>query len=125
MKSKDLFTLIFIISFMAACNSQPAAEKKDSVAVTEPAKDTSRHISILDAEALNLIDSSAAIEIIASGFKWSEGPVYVSDGDYLLFSDVPANKVYKWQEGKGTSVFLEPSGYTGTVPKEEPGSNGT
>jgi len=51
--------------------------------------------------------------------------VYISDSDYLLFSDVPANRIYKWKQGKGASVYLEPSGYTGTIPKEkEPGSNG-
>jgi gluconolactonase len=88
-------------------------------------QDTTRHISILDKEALKLIDSTAAIEIIASGYKWSEGPLYVSNGDYLLFSDVPANCIYKWKEGQGASLYLAPSGYTGTAPKEkEPGSNG-
>jgi gluconolactonase len=42
-----------------------------------------------------------------------------------LFSDVPLNTVFKWEEGKGVSIFLKPSGYTGSVPRGgEPGSNG-
>jgi gluconolactonase len=72
-----------------------------------------------------LLPKDAKIEVLASGFEWSEGPVWVKDGDYLLFSDVPKNKIYKWDEKSGLSVFLEPSGYTGRgVYSDEPGSNG-
>ena len=72
-----------------------------------------------------LLSKDARIEVLASGFEWSEGPVWVKDGGYLLFSDVPKNKVYKWDEKEGLSVFLEPSGYTGRgVYSDEPGSNG-
>jgi len=72
-----------------------------------------------------LLSKDAKIEVLASGFEWSEGPVWVKDGGYLLFSDVPKNKVYKWDEKEGLSVFLEPSGYTGRgVYSDEPGSNG-
>ncbi|MGG7661685.1 SMP-30/gluconolactonase/LRE family protein [Dyadobacter sp. BHUBP1] len=72
-----------------------------------------------------LLSKDAKIEVLASGFDWSEGPVWVKEGGYLLFSDVPRNKVYKWDEKEGLSVFLEPSGYTGRgVYSDEPGSNG-
>jgi gluconolactonase len=72
-----------------------------------------------------LLPKDSKIEVLASGFDWSEGPVWVKDGGYLLFSDVPKNKVYKWEEKSGLSVFLEPSGYTGRgVYSDEPGSNG-
>ncbi|MHA4738809.1 SMP-30/gluconolactonase/LRE family protein [Dyadobacter sp. MSC1_007] len=72
-----------------------------------------------------LLPKDAKIEVLASGFEWSEGPVWIKEGDYLLFSDVPKNKIYKWDEKSGLSVFLEPSGYTGRgVYSDEPGSNG-
>ncbi|WP_229204126.1 SMP-30/gluconolactonase/LRE family protein [Dyadobacter alkalitolerans] len=72
-----------------------------------------------------LLAKDAKIEVLASGFEWSEGPVWVKDSSFLLFSDVPKNKVYKWDEKSGLSVFLEPSGYTGRgVYSDEPGSNG-
>lgn len=72
-----------------------------------------------------MLPKDARIEVLASGFEWSEGPVWVKDGDYLLFSDVPKNKIHKWDEKTGLSVFLEPSGYTGRgVYSDEPGSNG-
>ena len=73
-----------------------------------------------------LIDVDAKIEVLASGFDWSEGPVWVPrDGGYLLFSDVPKNTVFKWQEEKGLEPFLKPSGFTGIGRySDEPGSNG-
>jgi gluconolactonase len=72
-----------------------------------------------------LIPKDARLEVIASGFEWTEGPVWVKDGGYLLFSDIPRNSVMKWVEGKGVSVFLKPAGYTGAVDYgKEPGSNG-
>lgn len=72
-----------------------------------------------------LLPKNSKVEVLASGFDWSEGPVWVKDGGYLLFSDVPKNRIYKWDEKSGLSVFLEPSGYTGKgVYSDEPGSNG-
>jgi gluconolactonase len=82
-------------------------------------------IERLDARLDDLIPRDAAIETLAEGFDWSEGPVWVPRGKYLLFSDVPQNVVYQWQEGRGLRVFLKPSGYTGSIPRGgEPGSNG-
>jgi gluconolactonase len=65
------------------------------------------------------------LEKLASGFAWAEGPVWDRRGNYLVFSDVPRNLVFKWQEGVGTREFLNPSGYTGDKPRGgETGSNG-
>jgi gluconolactonase len=73
-----------------------------------------------------LIAPGALLEDLVGGHDWVEGPVWVPrDGGYLLFSDIPRNSIYKWQEGKGESLFLKPSGYTGTATDlREPGSNG-
>lgn len=73
----------------------------------------------------DLIAPDAKIEKLAEGFDWSEGPVWMKSGRYLLFSDVPKNIVYKWAEGEKAVEFLKPSGYTGAKPRGgEPGSNG-
>lgn len=67
------------------------------------------------------------IEVIASGFTWCEGPVWVSDatGGHLLFSDIPRNTIFKWSPANGVQEFMRPSGYTGvTYYGLEPGSNG-
>jgi gluconolactonase len=74
-----------------------------------------------------LVPKDAVIEVLASGFDWTEGPVWVKDDDggHLLFSDIPPNSVMKWKEGVGASLFLKPSGYTGVVDYgAEPGCNG-
>ena len=56
---------------------------------------------------------NAAIERIATGFRWAEGPVYFRDGGYLLFSDIPNNRIMRWLEEDGhLSVFRAPSNYS-------------
>ncbi len=62
-----------------------------------------------------LVPKDAQMEQLAEGFDWSEGPTWVKDGGYLLFSDIPRNSVMKWKEGEGISLFMKPSGYTGVV----------
>ena len=75
-------------------------------------------------EAMNqLVSSDTQAEVLAEKFVWSEGPVWVDDGEYLLFSDVPTNQIYQWTEESGLRVFLEPSGYTGS--EERGGSLGS
>jgi len=56
---------------------------------------------------------NAAIERIATGFRWAEGPVWFGDGGYLVFSDIPNNRMLRWLEEDGhLSVFRAPSNYT-------------
>lgn len=73
-----------------------------------------------------LLDANAKIEQLATGMTWAEGPVWIDDGGYLLFTDVPANRIHRWSEQDGVSVFLEPSGYSGPDASafREPGANG-
>jgi len=89
------------------------------------AQQTVESIERLDDEINLLIDADAAIEILADGFSWSEGPVWVPQLNAVLFTDVPENKLYRWDEANGLSVFLDPSGYTGYAPNEKKaGGNG-
>jgi gluconolactonase len=71
-----------------------------------------------------LIAPDAPIERLAGDFRWSEGPVWIPDGRYLLLSDVPANTMYRWSEKEGLSVFLNPSGGAAKDGFREAGSNG-
>jgi len=50
------------------------------------------------------------VEKLADGFGWAEGPIWVKSGGYLLFTDVPGNKMWKWSEKDGLEKFLDPSG---------------
>ncbi|WP_200821180.1 SMP-30/gluconolactonase/LRE family protein [Oceanicoccus sp. KOV_DT_Chl] len=76
----------------------------------------------------SLIANDAVINVLASGFEWSEGPVWINDAKapYLLLSDVPQNKIFKWNEKTGLMVFMFPSGFEGAGGEHlrEAGSNG-
>lgn len=112
-----LSSLAVILTFTAAAPApitslQPPYPAVGSIERLDPALDA-------------LIAPDAAMEKLAEGFKWSEGPVWRPAQGELLFSDVPENRVYRWKDGEGISVFLEPSGFTGTVYNgRERGSNG-
>lgn len=72
-----------------------------------------------------LLPADARIEVLATGFEWSEGPVWDRKGGFLLFSDIPRNSIYKWSRERGIELYLKPSGYTGAGDYgREPGSNG-
>lgn len=94
--------------------------------VTAGAESVPVTITSLDPRFDQLVPKEAQLERIADGFTWVEGPVWDKQGGYLLFSDIPANAVYRWKPGESVSLFLKNSGYSGTTPfaGKEPGSNG-
>ena len=54
----------------------------------------------------------AAVERLATGFRWCEGPVWFGDGRYLLWSDIPNDRILRWDEETGvTSIFRKPSNF--------------
>jgi gluconolactonase len=82
-----------------------------------------------DAGLEALLPADAEIEILARGFTWSEGPLWI-DGKaagegHLLFTDIPRNSIFRWHPDTGITLFMEPSGYTGvSFYGTEPGANG-
>jgi gluconolactonase len=109
---KTFLSFILITICMSAINGQSSYPTLGKIIKYDNALD-------------KLIAADAKIEVLASGYVWTEGPVWVKNGNYLLFSDVPANTIFKWKEKEGVSVFLKPSGYTGAgIYSNEPGSNG-
>jgi gluconolactonase len=67
-------------------------------------------IKIVDPSFLKYRVNSAKVERLGTGFRWSEGPVWFGDGRYLLWSDIPNNRILKWEEETGAiSVFRKPS----------------
>ena len=80
------------------------------------AQDTVNYPSIgkvlrFDKRIDQLLDKEATIEVLSSGFDWAEGPVWVKEEGshgYLLFSDIPPNKVMKWDPVRGLSTYLYP-----------------
>lgn len=112
MKRNILLLAAFSVALMS-CEPKKEVVTIGSIEKNDPALD-------------DLINADAKIEVLAEGYKWSEGPVWIASQNMLLFSDVPNNTIYKWTEAKGAEVYLTPSGDTGEGPTKsrEPGSNG-
>jgi len=78
-----------------------------------------------DAGIDEIVPGDATIELLAGGFRFTEGPIWMPSG-CLLFSDIRGNTVYRWAPDEGLTEFLKPSGYDGQdMPPGAPvGSNG-
>lgn len=87
-----------------------SCQPKEKVAFVESLDPTLEKVLAFDAE----------VSILADGFQWSEGPLWVASEQMLLFSDVPKNVIHKWTAEKGLETYLSPSGYT----KIEEGNGG-
>ncbi|MDX1539970.1 MAG: SMP-30/gluconolactonase/LRE family protein, partial [Geminicoccaceae bacterium] len=69
-------------------------------------------VQILDKRFERLRIFSAAVERLYTGCRWSEGPVWFGDGRYLLWSDIPNQRVLKWEEETGqVSIWRKLSDY--------------
>ncbi|WP_250453731.1 SMP-30/gluconolactonase/LRE family protein [Caballeronia sp. ATUFL_M2_KS44] len=67
-------------------------------------------IRVLDPRFNALRIASASVECLYQGARWSEGPVWFGDGRYLLWSDIPNNRILRWDEESGqVGVFRKPS----------------
>ena len=65
---------------------------------------------------------NASVERLATGFRWMEGPVWFGDGRYLLVSDIPNNRIIRWDETTGqTSVFRQPSNFANGLTRDRQG----
>ena len=119
-KTKLALHLMIVLIAFTGCNR---SGKLDST--LQNSYPTTGSIERLDVEINQVIPEDAVIEVLAEGFDWAEGPLWIVEGNYLLFSDIPPIKVFKWKEGEGISEYLYPSGFTGPSGRSgEPGSNG-
>ena len=91
-----------------------------------PATVAGVRVTRVDRALDQIVPAAPMVEKIADGFQFLEGPVWVRDGGYLLFSDPNANTIYAWSPEGQLSVFRTKSGYTGADVGEygQPGSNG-
>jgi gluconolactonase len=82
-------------------------ETKNPVAYPDSA------IEIVDPRFAKYRIITAAVERLYTGTRWAEGPVWFGDGRYLVFSDIPNNRMLRWIEDTGeVSVFRSPSNYS-------------
>lgn len=114
------------LSFLVFCLGVSSGRAAPAPIISLPAPEKlTGSVERLDPAMDALIAPGLELEILATGFTWSEGPVWMARESQLIFSDVPENTAYRWREGEGVDVFLNPSGLT--FPDEgsrEPGSNG-
>ncbi len=91
-----------------------------------PSDPSSQSLKIdrLDPQANQLIPQDAKLEKLATGFKWTEGPVWAQR--HLYFAEIPSNSIRELLGPNNVKIFIQPSGYRGTAPYggPEPGSNG-
>ena len=64
---------------------------------------------------------NAALETLATGFRWIEGPVWMGDANCLLFQDIPNDRTMRWTEGPGISVYRAPSNYANGQTRDRQG----
>jgi gluconolactonase len=115
---KSLLVISLLAVLVSSCNNQ-----KQPTQIT--VRDTLSDIEILDPEAETLFSKDAKAEILAEGFVWAEGPLWLKDQQKLIFADVPNNTIHSWSEKDSLQVYLTPSGYTDTIARGgETGSNG-
>ena len=116
--------LMLALTTISACAAEPAAvagAAQPAITVIANAK-IDRWDPAMDA----IVPKDWKIEKLAEGFGWAEGPLWIPGGNYLLFTDVPGNKMWKWSEKKGLEKFLDPSGAANPDPAiwREAGANG-
>jgi gluconolactonase len=93
-------------SAAVAASARPLAQWQESQRYPDP------RIEILHPSFAQYRINSAKVERLATGMRWAEGPVWFGDGRYLLWSDIPNNRILKWEEETGAvSVFRRPSNF--------------
>ena len=76
---------------------------------------------IIDPQFAQYLLGNATLEVLATGFRWIEGPVWMGDADCLLFQDLPRNQTLRWIEGAGVSVYRSPSTYANGQTRDREG----
>lgn len=117
-----------VLAFAVGCTKKaetPPSPGNGQASSGTPANTIPTTVERLDPALQSIVPAQPALERVATGFKWTEGPVWIPAG-YLMFAEIPSNSIRKWVPGAGVSIFMQPSGYKGSTPYggPEPGSNG-
>ena len=96
----------------------PAPQVDDSLA-------SAVEIDIVKAVDDAPLAADAVVEDLGGSFGWSEGPVWIKDGGYLLFTDVPGKTIWRYDDADGLSVYRQPSTLPGAeLADDAEGANG-
>lgn len=116
MKSNVLFLLItgMLCVFLQACSFSDKS-------TTAKWPQQQGIFTLYNEKALQLLDTKAELKTLASGFEWVEGPVWVEEGSYLLFSDIPNNSVYRYDDKNGLQTYIANSGFSNGLRVDQKG----
>lgn len=114
----SLAAAAFSLALVAAIPSQEAGQESGVL------ESTPVQLERRDPAVDQIVPKGAKLERIASGFKWTEGPIWLNGS--LYFAEIPSDSIRKWTLGSGVTMFISPSGYSGHTAYggPEPGSNG-
>lgn len=117
MNNRKRFGMLCVIAVLSAGTLSFAAAR---IGTPQAAK-----IERLDPGIDAIVPADAKLQQVATGYTWTEGPVWIHAG-YMLFADITSNSIRKVTADGTASIFMQPSGYKGSVPYggPEPGSNG-
>jgi len=124
---KYLWFTATVLVMLADCQprQKPEADTPEAEPVTPAIEAEGVFIESKDPLLDQIIGPEAKVEVLAEGFDWTEGPLWLEQVNKLIFSDIPPNIIYSWSEETGKEIYLTPSGYTGDAERGgEVGSNG-
>lgn len=97
-----------VVAFLVSCAGPKPVEPE------KKASSLALLVEKMDPGLDQIVPAGVTYEKLGGGFDFTEGPVWVNTGGYLLFSDIPRNTIYKWTPGGTATEFRKPSGYDGT-----------
>lgn len=122
---KYLGVSLLAISLCLGCSPKktPATE---NIAHSKSDASTYETIGSIEVQSDELVSKTSKIQKLGGNYVWSEGPVWIKEGGYLLFTDVPGNTIYKFKEGEGIATWMTPSGHPDPKPNytSSQGANG-
>ena len=119
MRNIAAFCITALVLASLGCGD-PQPEQTDDAMSADPGAGTVLRVDpALDA----LVPADYQIEKLSDGFAFTEGPVWISDGSYLLFSDLRSNRIHKWEASEGLTTFMDPV-FEGDPAGRSVGSNG-
>ena len=105
-------TMLTAAGSAVVATALPAAAHAQSFPFTPNQRYPDPAVQILDPSFAKYRIYSSTVEQVATGFRWAEGPAYFPEGGYLLFSDIPNNRIMKFDEKTGkTTVFRANASY--------------
>ena len=116
LKMRINLIIIALVLILTACKNKSSAEQKlGELEKTDITFVETGSVERISPKLDDIIAPGELPEIIAEGFNWTEGPLWLPEQETLLFSDIPENSIFQWSEEGGLKLYLKPSGYTDTI----------